>query len=152
MGFKDLTSFNVAMLGKQGWKFQTHLSILVTRLFKARYFPNCDFIRARIGHNPSYVWRSIFSAKVVVKRGARWRIGSGENIPILGAPWLRDGKCLSTNGPLTVPLAHVNSSAFNDQPTKTWKAPLIYNLFEVTTANWILSTHFQPLVSNDKLI
>jgi len=32
MGFKDLTSFNFAMLGKQGWKFQTNTDYLVTKL------------------------------------------------------------------------------------------------------------------------
>jgi hypothetical protein len=29
-----------------------------------------------LGHNPSFVWRSIFSAKVVVRQGAHWKIGS----------------------------------------------------------------------------
>ena len=77
MGFKDLTSFNVAMLGKHGWRFQTDSSSLVCRLFKARYFSNFDFIGSKIGHNPSYVWRSIFSAKIVVKQSARWRIEIG---------------------------------------------------------------------------
>ena len=67
MGFKDLTSFNVVMLGKQGWKFQVDNTSLVSRLFKARYFDQCDFLRSRLGANPSYVWRSIFSAKMVVK-------------------------------------------------------------------------------------
>jgi hypothetical protein len=56
MGFKHLTSFNVAMLGKQGWRFQTDSSSLVCRLFKARYFPNSDCIGSKIGHNSSYVW------------------------------------------------------------------------------------------------
>ena len=85
MGFKDLTSFNVAMLGKQGWRFQTDSSSLVCRLFKAKYFPNSDFIASKIGHNSSYVWRRIFSAKIVIKQGARWHIGSGVNIPFLDA-------------------------------------------------------------------
>jgi len=55
MGLKDLSSFNVAMLGKQGWKFQTDTNSFVTRLFKARYFPNGDFLSSRFGVNPSYV-------------------------------------------------------------------------------------------------
>jgi len=29
MGFKDLTAFNLAMLGKQGWKFVTEPDSLV---------------------------------------------------------------------------------------------------------------------------
>jgi hypothetical protein len=35
MGFKNLTAFNLAMLGKQGWKFQTDTNSFVERIFKA---------------------------------------------------------------------------------------------------------------------
>jgi hypothetical protein len=55
MGFKSLKAFNFAMLGKQAWKMFTDPGALITRLFKAKYFPNCDFIDSSIGHNPSYV-------------------------------------------------------------------------------------------------
>jgi hypothetical protein len=65
---------------------------------------------------------------------------------------LKDGKCLSSDGPLVVPLDHVNLFAFIDQSTKTWKTLLIYNLFDVTTAHLILSTPIQPMIPNDKLI
>jgi len=138
MGFKDSTSFNVAMLGKQGWRFQIDPSSLVSRLFKARYFPNSDFIESNIGHNPSYVWRSIFSDNIVVKQGAQLRIGSGINIPFLGAPWLKDGLSLSTTNPIFEPLMQVNLSEFIDQDLKVWKAPLICSLFDAPTAQAIL--------------
>jgi len=98
MGFKDLTTFNLAMLGKHGWKFQTNLDCLVTKLFKARYFPRTDFLGAKIERNPSFVWRSIFSAKKVIREGARWKIGNGMNIPIFEAPWLYNGGCISGLG------------------------------------------------------
>lgn len=42
MRFKDLVSFNVVMLEKQGKKFQIDHNSLITLLFKARYFLNCD--------------------------------------------------------------------------------------------------------------
>jgi len=116
-----LTSFNVAMLGKQGWRFQTDSSSLVCRLFKARYFPNSDFIGSKIGHNPSYVWRNTFSAKIVVKQGARWRIDSGVNIPFLGAPWLKDGVSLSTTNPIFEPFMQVKLCDFIEQDIKMWK-------------------------------
>jgi len=76
----------------------------------------------------------------VAKLGARWRVGSGVNIPILSAPWFKDGKCVSLDGPLAAPLADVNLSAFVNQFMKTWKVPLIYNLFDITTSHLILST------------
>ncbi|XP_024642261.2 uncharacterized protein [Medicago truncatula] len=91
MGFKDLEAFNVAMLGKQGWKLQTNTDSLVSKIFKARYYPNGNYLDAKLGHNPSFVWRSIFSAKVVVRQGARWKIGNGFNIPIVSEPWIGSG-------------------------------------------------------------
>jgi len=34
MGFKDLSAFNLAILGKQGWKFLTEPNSLVSRIIK----------------------------------------------------------------------------------------------------------------------
>jgi hypothetical protein len=69
MGFKDLASFNAAMLGKQAWKLQTDVDSLVSRLFKARYFPQSDYLGASIGANPSYIWRSIHSVQNLIRQG-----------------------------------------------------------------------------------
>jgi hypothetical protein len=86
MRLKDLTSFNVVVLSKQGWKIQTDVDSLVARLFKTKYFPHTDFFGANIGTNSSYIWRSIFSAKNVVHHGTRWCIGTSARIPLMGAP------------------------------------------------------------------
>jgi len=66
MGFKDLAAFNVAMLGKQGWHLQTDSDSLLSKICKAQYYPNSSYLESKLGHNPSFVWRSKFSAKVVV--------------------------------------------------------------------------------------
>jgi hypothetical protein len=49
LGFRDLHGFNLAMLGKQGWKFMTNRDAMVTRVFKAKYFPRGDFIGEAMG-------------------------------------------------------------------------------------------------------
>jgi hypothetical protein len=97
MGFKDLTAFNLPMLGKQGWKLQTDSDSLVSRIFKARYFPHGTYLTASLGHNPSYVWRSILQARFIVRGGARWCIGTGASIPLMHEPWLSDGSCIEGN-------------------------------------------------------
>nr|ABN06084.1 Polynucleotidyl transferase, Ribonuclease H fold [Medicago truncatula] len=76
MGFKDLTAFNLAMLGKQGCKLHTMPESLVFRIFKAQYFPSTSYLTANLGHNPSYDWRSILRARFIVCGGARWSIGT----------------------------------------------------------------------------
>jgi hypothetical protein len=91
MGFKDLTAFNLAMLAKQGWKFLSEPHSLVTCIFKTRYFPYTSFLNTKVGHNQSYVWRSILRAQFIVRGGARWSICSGASIPILDTPWLSNG-------------------------------------------------------------
>jgi hypothetical protein len=54
MGFRDLHSFNLAMIAKQGWNIITKPHTLVAKIYKARYFPNSSFFDSRLGHNPSY--------------------------------------------------------------------------------------------------
>jgi len=71
MAFKDLSAFNLAFLGKQCWKFITEPDSLVARIFKARYFPSCSYLTVELGHNPSYVWRSIICARFIVLGGGR---------------------------------------------------------------------------------
>ncbi|XP_075645524.1 putative mitochondrial protein AtMg00310 [Castanea sativa] len=91
MGFKQLKEFNLALLAKQGWWLQTGQKSLVFRVFKAKYFPRCDFINATLGNNPSYTWCSIMAAQNIVKEGIRWRVGNqgrSQNLELGGAALL----------------------------------------------------------------
>ncbi|GAU35225.1 hypothetical protein TSUD_205010 [Trifolium subterraneum] len=117
--FKSISAFNYAMLGKQAWKFMTNPGSLITRLFKARYFPRSDFLQSNIGHNPSYVWRSIWSAKFIVRDGHKWSIGSGHNISIWDQKWLVNGAVISKPPNLAEELHHLNVSDLNI--TQIWQ-------------------------------
>lgn len=67
LGFRKLRDFNVALLGKQGWRILTNPCSLVTRIYKARYFPNDTILTATLGNNPSYIWRSIMETQILLK-------------------------------------------------------------------------------------
>ncbi|KAL8088880.1 hypothetical protein AgCh_038591 [Apium graveolens] len=90
MGFRNFRDFNVAMLRKQAWRMITILDALVTKMHSARYFDNGSFFYAKLGHNPSFIWRSIWESRDLIMVGIRWRVYSGEGINIKGQPWLND--------------------------------------------------------------
>lgn len=76
MRFHDFRDFNLAMLAKQGWRFLIKPNCLVSKIYKARYFSNGNFLDPAVGNNPSYIWRSIWEAKGVIAAGVRWIVGT----------------------------------------------------------------------------
>lgn len=48
LGFRSLYGFNIALIGKQCWKLIKDPQSLVARLYKGRYFPNCDLLQAKM--------------------------------------------------------------------------------------------------------
>ena len=88
MGFRDIRSFNLAMLAKQGWRLMQETNLLLYGCFKAKYFPRCNFLEAGETPNSSYVWRSIMAAQEILRRGSCWRVGDGSVIPVTQDKWI----------------------------------------------------------------
>ena len=87
MGFCDLHAFNLALQNKHGSWFRKR-TLFFYRIYKARYFPTTEFLEAEMGHNPSYVWRSLLSAREIVLAGSRWQVGDGKTIKVSSHAWL----------------------------------------------------------------
>lgn len=86
LGFRRFHGMNLALLAKNGCRFLTSPEYLVSRIFQANYFLGKNFLEAQLGHNPSYVWRSIHAAKHLLKLGARWLVGNCERILMFKDP------------------------------------------------------------------
>ena len=89
-------------------------------VFKARYFPNKSFLDANIGHNPSYVWRSILQSCFIVRGRAKWSIGSGALILILDAPWLANGESIDGNIAGGLYIRDFNVQCLLSEHSKCW--------------------------------
>ncbi|CAB4316864.1 unnamed protein product [Prunus armeniaca] len=76
LGFRELTSFNQALLCKQGWRLLEFPHSLIARMLKARYFPNSDFLAASSGSLPSFTWQSLLWGRDLLRLGLRWRIAT----------------------------------------------------------------------------
>lgn len=64
-----------------------------------RCFPECSFLDAGLRSNLSNVWRSLLKAREVILAGAKWKVGSGTTIEIMGHQWLLRPLCLRREGP-----------------------------------------------------
>ncbi|XP_062104307.1 uncharacterized mitochondrial protein AtMg00310-like [Humulus lupulus] len=90
MGFRNLRDFNIALLGKQGWRLLDGEESLVSRIFKAHYYPKGFFLDAELGSNPSFIWQSVWEDQISVKAEARRSIGTMAEVNIMQDHWLPD--------------------------------------------------------------
>ncbi|XP_019155316.1 PREDICTED: uncharacterized protein LOC109152193 [Ipomoea nil] len=139
MGFRRVREMNLAMLGKQGWNFLTKPNALVTRVFKARYFPKSTFLQATRGSNPSYVWSSIWETQELVRKGVRWRIGNGEGTKVWGDPWLPDGGNPYVTTPSQEYLGDPWVSSLMRIDGNEWDHGVVRDILEERDANLVLS-------------
>ncbi|XP_019178278.1 PREDICTED: uncharacterized protein LOC109173495 [Ipomoea nil] len=142
--FKDLRNFNLAMLGKQAWRFLTNPGSLAARIYKARYYPKTSFVDATVGNNPCFCWRSIMAAHDFVIAHVRRRIGNGQETLIWGHPWLQDNPSPLVQTVMPEPLRDAVVAGLIDQQTKTWDPHILTDLFEPEDVDRILKIPVSP--------
>ncbi|KAM6593181.1 hypothetical protein CsatA_000884 [Cannabis sativa] len=139
LGFRDLRDFNLSMLGKQAWRLIVNESSLVSRLYKARYFPRGSFFTAELGHNPSFIWKSIFDTQKLVLSGVRCNIGPGTSINIQRDPWLPD----ASNPFVTTQLVGLDDcqvASLMDNHDRSWDLEVLNDLFNNRDRDLICKT------------
>ena len=99
MGFRDLQSFNLAMLAKQVWRLLSDPDSLCARVLRARYYPDGRLLNARLKSGSSYTWQSILAGRDCFKHGYIWRVGDGSQIKIWEDSWIRTSHNLKIQRP-----------------------------------------------------
>jgi len=61
MGFRDLHSFNIAMLAKHVRRLLSDLYSLSARVMRARYYPDGKLLNAKLKSGSSYTWQSVLA-------------------------------------------------------------------------------------------
>lgn len=125
---------------------------LLARIIKTKYCPLGDFMGSSLGHNPSYTWQSLFSSKIVLKKGSKWRIGDDSNINLWTDPWLqRENNCYPSS-PTVVGLENLRVIDIIQHDTKGCNMDLVNNIFNEEDADIVSKTPLLPQILEDKLI
>jgi hypothetical protein len=88
MGFRDIHSFNLAMLAKQVWRLIQEPDSLCAKVLRAKYYSHGDILKAGPKLGSSFTWQSVVAGLATFKRGYVWRVGNGEKINIWLDPWI----------------------------------------------------------------
>ncbi|XP_060959373.1 uncharacterized protein LOC133030597 [Cannabis sativa] len=148
IGFRDLHNYNLAFLGKQGWRLLNNENSLVSRIYKARYYPSGSYLTASLGPNPSFIWRSIYEAKDLVVSGVRKAIGDGTTVNIIQDPWLPEANnpfVISDHPALEGQMVHSLLSVGH----RSWDLDVIQDLFGERDRQLILSIQLSERVERD---
>ncbi|XP_004293049.1 PREDICTED: putative ribonuclease H protein At1g65750-like [Fragaria vesca subsp. vesca] len=88
IGFKDLAVFNKAFLGKQCWRLIKNPNSLWCRVLKGRYFENSNFVHAKKGSRPSWVWNSLLAGQDTITSNAFWQVRNRQSIEVWKDRWV----------------------------------------------------------------
>ena len=90
MGFKDLESFNKALLAKQAWRLINLENCLMSQVLKGKYYEGTCFVKAQLGKRPSYAWRSVLEGNDLLVQGLKLAVGNGSSLKVWTDPWLEE--------------------------------------------------------------
>ncbi|KAK2663180.1 hypothetical protein Ddye_001754 [Dipteronia dyeriana] len=100
-GFRDLETFNRALLAKQSWRIFKNPNSLAARVLKGCYFNNSNFLDISSYKKGSFVWNSFMWGRAILDKGMQWKVGNGKTIFVYKDNWLpRKNVSFITSQPL----------------------------------------------------
>ncbi|XP_074342149.1 uncharacterized protein LOC141679584 [Apium graveolens] len=98
--------------------------------------------KAKIGPNPSFVWRSLLKTQALLKSGMACRVGPGTTISILNDPWLSSIENPYVQTSYDALIGKTVDSLINMNITQ-WDEDLVNDIFIRRDANLIMSIPIQ---------
>ncbi|XP_027122082.1 uncharacterized protein [Coffea arabica] len=88
LGFKDIEAYNKALLDKHIWRILTKPNLLISKVLRARYFPNDSILTCKPHKIASWIWQGLLGARSLIEKGVIRRIGNGRSTSIWGHRWI----------------------------------------------------------------
>ena len=129
MGFKEIEKFNDTLLVKQVRRMINNLNSFCHQVFKARFFQDSLILEAKDSNTGSYSWKSIISARDVIRKGMVWRIGNGQNVRIEEDKWLLGNSNCPIISYLPTVATESKVQVLINTDLGVWKLDLVNQLF-----------------------
>lgn len=152
MDFRELESFNVALLGKMTSRIMSETNSLWVQVLKGLYFPYSDFSQAGKGSRASWAWASLLSGRKVFSEAAVWSIGDGQTVRLFVDAWI-PGLHTTRQGthPVSQEQAHLRLHQWIDSRSRTWLEEKVRGTVTAGEAQQILAVPIPLVPRSDEL-
>lgn len=105
LGIKDITNFNLALLGKWRWDLMQHKGELWARVVESKYGGWQGMLEVDRAGSESVWWRDLKRALIhsqqgqLIHSGLRWKVGSGDKTKFWEDRWICGGMSLAEKFP-----------------------------------------------------
>lgn len=151
MGFRDLESFNQAMLAKQFWRIITRPQSFVVLILKEKYFKLGTILDAKPKSDSSFMWKSILGTKLLVENWLRWQVGNGTKIKIWEDKWINSPSSFQIQTPINRLPSDARVKKLMVEEGRKWNTRLINEVFWKEEAYLILQIPISQRGGDDQL-
>ena len=151
LGFRDIQSFNQALLAKIGWRILTKLDSLLAKVLLGKYCHKTSFLKVQAASNISHGWRGILLGRDLLLTHLGKAIGDGESTSVWNDFWIEPDANLKPFGPLTLQDRDLMVSDLLTRETREWNIAKVENLLPELKSH-ILSLRPSILGSRDSFI
>ena len=127
LGFKDIQTFNVALLAKIPWRMLTNPDCLLSRLFMGKYCHNSSLLKVQPSKS-SHGWNGILAGRDLLLKQLGKVIGNGSETKIWFDPWISTSQKLLPHGPLKEGYNDLYVSDLITRGSCTWNKEKIMSL------------------------
>lgn len=120
LGFRDLQSFNDALLAKLSWRILNKPECLLAKILLGKYCHTSSFLESKVPASTSHGWRGICVGRDLLKTQLGRLIGNGATTDIWYDSWLSTSSPQKPMGPAPFNSYKLKVSALISPETLEW--------------------------------
>lgn len=78
LGIRDLEAMNEVLVIGSIWRILTNQVSTISKVYKAKYFPNTSYWRVQDGGSKSWAWNSMLKVEPYLIKACKWQFSKGD--------------------------------------------------------------------------
>lgn len=135
LGFRDIQTFNQALLGKIAWRIIQKPDCLLARVLLGKYCHKTSFLKVGVPSGGSHGWKGILLGSDLLLQHLGKAIGDGESTSLWRDSWIDPHANIIPQGPILLQDQDLLVSDILARETKEWNIARIDNLMPELTSH-----------------